>query len=99
MSFAKTVIAPRVGGIPGFVRNGETGLLVSPDDPAALVKAMIRLDRDDLLRVSLAGRGYESATKEHSWDCVVDAYQAAYAEILRGSDHIRPAVETPLLPR
>jgi len=66
MSFAKTVIAPRVGGIPGFVRNGETGLLVSPDDPAALVKAMIRLDRDDLLRVSLAGRGYESAMKKHS---------------------------------
>ena len=48
MSFAKAVIAPRVDGIPEFVRDGETGLLVNPDDPAALVKAMIRLDRDDL---------------------------------------------------
>ena len=60
---------------------------------------MIRLDRDDLLRVSLAERGYESAMKEHSWDCVVDAYHPTYGEVLRGSRKIRPAVETPPLAR
>jgi hypothetical protein len=37
---------------------------------------MIQLDWDDLLRVSLGGWGYQSAMKEHSWDCVVDAYQS-----------------------
>ncbi len=92
MSFGKAVIAPRVGGVPEFVRDGETGLLVNPDDPAALAEAMIRLDRDDLLRASLAGRGYESAMKEHSWDRVVDAYPATYDEVLRGS---RPASGRP----
>jgi len=60
---------------------------------------MIRLDRDDLSRDSLAAPGHELATKEHSWDRVVDAYQATCDEVMRGSRTIRPAVETPPLAR
>jgi starch synthase len=78
------VIATRVGGIPEFVRHGETGLLVDPDDPAALAQAMIRLDTDEALCASLATRGREMVIKEHSWDRVVDAYRVAYEDALRG---------------
>src|SRR6266581_7024674 len=44
MAFGKAVIAPRVGGVPEFVRDGETGLLVRPGDAGALAEAMLRLD-------------------------------------------------------
>ena len=84
MFFGKAVIATRVGGIPEFVRHGETGLLVDPDDPAALAQAMIRLDTDEALCASLATRGREMVIKEHSWDRVVDAYRVAYEDALRG---------------
>jgi glycosyltransferase involved in cell wall biosynthesis len=94
MAFGKAVIAPRVGGVPEFVRDGQTGLLVKPDDPAGLAEAMIRLHGDELLRDALAARGHDAATKEHSWERVVDAYQAMYHDVLRGSADIRPAVQT-----
>ena len=95
MSFGKAVIATRVGGIPEFVQDGRTGLLVHPDDPAALAEAMMRLDRDDPLRDSLAARAYETATNEFSWERVVDAYRAAYDDVLRNRTTIRPAVDGP----
>ena len=36
-------MATRTGGIPDMVRDGETGLLVPPDDPDALAGALTRL--------------------------------------------------------
>jgi starch synthase len=63
------VVASRVGGIPELVVDGETGLLVPPDDPAALTEAVTRLlaDPDRRARMGCAARAqalarFESAT-------------------------------------
>ncbi|MFI5399527.1 MAG: glycosyltransferase [SAR324 cluster bacterium] len=40
--FGKPVIASAVGAIPGAVREGQTGLLVPPEDPVALAQAIRR---------------------------------------------------------
>ncbi len=52
------VVATRVSGIPELVRDGDTGLLVDPDDPAALAAALARLLADPGLgrRLAAAGR-------------------------------------------
>ncbi|MFI5331180.1 MAG: glycosyltransferase [Desulfobaccales bacterium] len=52
------VVATRVSGIPELVRDGDTGLLVEPDDPAALAAALARLLADPGLgrRLAAAGR-------------------------------------------
>ena len=49
-------VATRVGGIPEIVRDGETGLLVAPDDPEALATAILRLlgDRAEAARLGAA---------------------------------------------
>jgi glycosyltransferase involved in cell wall biosynthesis len=39
----RAVIGSRVGGIPDLVRDGENGLLVEPEDPAALAEALRRV--------------------------------------------------------
>lgn len=44
------LVATATGGIPELVRHGRTGLLVPPDDPAALGRALSRLLADDGLR-------------------------------------------------
>src|SRR6202030_3494642 len=52
------VVATRVGGMPESVRDGETGLLVPPSDPAALAAAILRLleHRDEAAAFGRAGR-------------------------------------------
>ena len=49
----RPVVATRVGGIPEVVVDGETGLLVPPDDADALATALARLTRDARLREQL----------------------------------------------
>lgn len=52
------VISTDVAGIPELVRDHETGLLVPPEDPAALADAieMLLRDRELARRLGLAGR-------------------------------------------
>ena len=51
----KGVVASAVGGLPETVRNGETGLLVPPGDPAALSDAVAGLLADPGARREWAG--------------------------------------------
>ena len=58
------VVATRVSGIPELVRDGDTGLLVDPDDPAALAAALARLLADPGLGRRLAAAGRELVVAE-----------------------------------
>jgi glycosyltransferase involved in cell wall biosynthesis len=58
MARARPVVATPVGGVPELVADGETGLIVPPDDPKALADALLRLlgDRGFAQRLGDAGR-------------------------------------------
>jgi phosphatidylinositol alpha-1,6-mannosyltransferase len=66
--FGCAVIGSRVGGIPEALQEGETGLLVPPDDPAALASALERLltHRDLTSRMGAAGSAF--VRDNFSWD-------------------------------
>ena len=64
------VIGTRSGGIPEAVREGETGLLVDPDDPSALAGAAVRLLEDEALRRRLGAGGREAVERYYNWDRV-----------------------------
>ena len=64
------VIASRSGGIPEAVREGETGFLVDPDDPAAVAATAIRLLGDDGLRRRMGAAGRAAVETYYNWDRV-----------------------------
>ena len=64
------VIASRSGGIPEAVREGETGFLVDPDDPAAVAAVAIRLLGDDGLRRRMGAAGRAAVETHYNWDRV-----------------------------
>ena len=67
---ALPVIATRSGGIPEAVRDGETGVLVDPDNPAAVAAAAIRLLGDEALRRRMGGAGRSAVERHYNWDRV-----------------------------
>ena len=54
LSVGTPVVSTAVGGVPEVVRDGENGLLVPPNDPAALAGALRAILHDDALRERLA---------------------------------------------
>jgi glycosyltransferase involved in cell wall biosynthesis len=58
MAAGLPVVTTNVSGIPELVQDGETGLLVEPDQPTAIADALQRLHRDAALgrRLGAAGR-------------------------------------------
>src|SRR5437870_6615528 len=57
MSSARPVVSTRLAGIPELVVDGETGVLVSPGDTAALTCALAQLLRDPALRLRFGRAG------------------------------------------
>jgi glycosyltransferase involved in cell wall biosynthesis len=56
------VIVSRVGGLPGLVRDGRTGLLLPQPSPEAIAEAVRRLERNTSLREALGRNAFEHAS-------------------------------------
>jgi starch synthase len=82
MACATAVVASRVGGIPEAVADGETGLLVPPDDPVALADALNSLLGNPRLAESMGRRGRERAIAYFSWSTVAAQTAALYSEMV-----------------
>jgi colanic acid/amylovoran biosynthesis glycosyltransferase len=58
LAYAKPAISTPISGIPELIENGVSGLLVPPEDPAALAEALLRVrcEPDVARALGLAGR-------------------------------------------
>jgi starch synthase len=81
MACGTAVVASRVGGIPEVVSDGETGLLVPPDNPAALAAALNALVSDPGRAGALGAAGRKRAAAEFGWDAIAAQTVALYAEL------------------
>ena len=61
----RPVVSTQHGGIPEYVNDGDSGLLVPEGDAGALATAIIRVLRDSALATRLAAGGVEQA---RVWD-------------------------------
>lgn len=76
------VVASNVGGIPDAVRDGETGLLVTPGDAEALAGGIRRLLADKELRARLGERARAVAEAEFGAAREAREFAALYEELL-----------------
>ena len=81
-AFEKAVVATAVGGIPDMVKDHITGLLVPPNDPSALEKALRELIQNPELRGKLGAEGRKFAETELSWDSIAEKHVNFYREFL-----------------
>jgi glycosyltransferase involved in cell wall biosynthesis len=70
MAFKLPVIATTVGGFPGMVVDGETGLLVPPNDPDALAGALAALLANPERARDMGQAGYRRSSELFTWDAV-----------------------------
>jgi glycosyltransferase involved in cell wall biosynthesis len=78
-----TVVTTDAGGIPYLVRHGETGLMVSRNDAAALAREALRLFREEGLAARLAGRARQDCLAHYVWPAVSEEWRAAYRALAR----------------
>jgi len=74
------VVAGKSGGIPDAVRDGETGFLIPPEDPAAVADAVGRLLADAGLAGRVGAAGRRAVESYYNWDRVVRDLRAIAAE-------------------
>ena len=75
-------VSTRLVGIPDLVIDGETGLLVEPNDADALADALIRLAEDDGFAMALAEAGHIHVTKTFDLDVCLDPLMDRYRAAL-----------------
>jgi len=79
MACRKPVVASAVGGIPEIIENGKTGILVEPDNPAALANALLNILKDPSLQRSIAGNAYETVVARFQCEHAGAAHESLFA--------------------
>ena len=75
------VIATSVGDIPEVVKNNETGVLVSPNDPQSLLEAINSLLEDKDKASKMAENAYDLIIENFTWDKLISKYVDFYKNL------------------
>ena len=81
MAMALPVVASAVGGLPEAVEAGRTGLLVPPEDPAALGRAIAELASDLERARRMGSDGRARVIAEFSMERMAEDYERLYTQV------------------
>jgi glycosyltransferase involved in cell wall biosynthesis len=83
MTLGAPLVATDVPAVNEIVRDGENGLLVPPEDPDVLARAILRLLEDTALRDRLREGGRRTCDERFNPDRLVARLEAVYEEVAR----------------
>ncbi|UCG55027.1 MAG: glycosyltransferase family 4 protein [Dehalococcoidia bacterium] len=81
MASGLPIVATKVGGLPGIVKEGQNGFLVEPKNSKEIAEKMWLLLEDDELRERISVNNKEKA-KIHSWENIIQRLEEVYFNCL-----------------
>jgi glycosyltransferase involved in cell wall biosynthesis len=82
MMAGRPVIATNAGGVPEIIEDGVTGLLVPPNHPQAMARAILSLYQDRALAKQIAIAGQQKAEEQFDVQHYIGAVEAIYQTLL-----------------
>ena len=79
MACGVPIVGSRAGAIPEVIKDGETGLLVNPMEPAALADGIEKLGRDHVLRKLMAQQAITRVATHFTLERAVDETLRIYS--------------------
>lgn len=83
MAMKKAVIATDVSGNPEVVADNVTGILIPAKNPHSLAQAIIKLIKDEGLRVKMGEAGYNRVRQFFNVNKMVDETAAIYQKLIK----------------
>lgn len=82
MALGLPVIGSSAGGIPDFLKDGETGLICEKENSEDLAEKIKILLEDENLRLKLARNGRKLVEEKYNWDTIAGRMRDIYHEII-----------------
>jgi glycosyltransferase involved in cell wall biosynthesis len=80
-AFGKPCVVTAVGGLPEAVDHGRAGLVIPPNDPAALAGAIATLWDDPARRSAMGAAGRALVDRKIGWSRIANLHLALYADL------------------
>ncbi len=90
MAHGRSIIATKVGAIPGLITEGHEGILIAPGDIEALAKAMARIaaDRELACRMGLSAR--RRVERDYCLEVMARKVMNVYSEVMHSTGNVGP---------
>lgn len=82
MAMEKPVVATNVGGVLDVVVQGETGIVVTSEDPCLLADAIVSLLRNPSRRIAMGKKGRQRVEKYFTLEACTEAHKEIYETLL-----------------
>jgi glycosyltransferase involved in cell wall biosynthesis len=82
MLMGKAVVASDLGGPAELIADGETGMLIAPDDPPALARAILMLLSNPVRRNQLGRAARESVLNRFTMERMIGDLEASFVDVL-----------------
>lgn len=76
-------IASSIGGIPEWIEDGVTGLLIKPGSPEQVARAILTLAEDPVLRRKIGTTAREVVVSKGSWNGLMEQAEKDYQDLIK----------------
>ena len=83
MAYQLPCVGPRAWAVPEIIRDGETGILVPPENPEALAEALVHLLSNEALARAMGEAARQRMLKRFTWPAIISRMEASLTSLLR----------------